>query len=43
MQTSVKHMARRGVSLALLAGLWAPSGSALAMTAYVTNEKGNSI
>ena len=43
MQTSVKHMARRGVSLAFLAGLWALSGSAHATTAYITNEKGNSI
>ena len=43
MQTPVKNMARRGVSLTLLAGFWALSGSAHATTAYITNEKGNSI
>src|SRR5436309_15865289 len=43
MQTSVKRIGRRGGSFALLAALWALSGAAQAMTAYVTNEKGNSI
>ena len=43
MQTSVKRHARRIVHLVLLAGLGRLSSSAQAMTAYVTNEKGNSI
>src|SRR6185437_875642 len=42
MQTSLKALALRGGALALLASLGALS-PAWAVTAYVTNEKGNSI
>src|ERR1700675_2632202 len=43
MQTSMTGAARRGTALALLCGLCALSGLAQAATAYVTNEKSNSI
>ena len=43
MQTPMKHNPRRRASSLLLASLWALSGSAHATTAYITNEKGNSI
>src|ERR1700757_972448 len=43
MQTAMTRAARSVVHLALLAGLWAFPNSVQAMTAYVTNEKGNSI
>ena len=36
-------MARRDAALTLVIGLWALSSSAHAATAYITNEKGNSI
>jgi len=42
MQTSLKGLALRAVALALLASLGALS-PAWATTAYITNEKGNSI
>src|SRR6201996_9700639 len=43
MQTSMRPLARRAGAVALLASLGAFSGSAQATTAYITNEKGNSI
>ena len=43
MQTSMKRLARCTGALALLAGLSAFSGHVPAATAYITNEKGNSI
>ncbi len=43
MQTSLKRLARRAGALAILASLGALSGPVQAATAYITNEKGNSI
>ena len=43
MQASLKRMARCAAALALLASLGAHSAPARATTAYITNEKGNSI
>src|SRR6202042_1279447 len=43
MQTSMRPLARRAGAAALLASLGAFSGPAHATTAYITNEKGNSI
>ena len=43
MQASLKRLARRAGALAILASLGAFSGPVQAATAYITNEKGNSI
>ncbi len=43
MQIAMKRLARWACALGLLAGVCAFSGQASAATAYITNEKGNSI
>ena len=43
MQTAVRHLARGAIALALLASPSTFSIPAFATTAYITNEKGNSI
>ena len=43
MQTSMKRMARCAAALVVLASFGAGLGRATATTAYITNEKGNSI